>query len=57
VFTPIIRPAESRSGPPELPGLIEASVWITSVISVCALSGKFRCSALMRPEVSVWSSP
>jgi hypothetical protein len=29
VLTPITRPAESSRGPPELPGLIEASVWIT----------------------------
>ena len=29
---PITRPFASRSGPPELPGLIEASVWITSGI-------------------------
>ena len=29
VFTPMSRPALSRSGPPELPGLIAASVWMT----------------------------
>ena len=29
---PITRPLESSSGPPELPGLIDASVWITSEI-------------------------
>ena len=28
VLTPTTRPAESRRGPPELPGLIAASVWI-----------------------------
>ena len=28
---PITRPAASSSGPPELPGLIAASVWITSL--------------------------
>jgi hypothetical protein len=28
VLTPISRPALSSSGPPELPGLIAASVWI-----------------------------
>ena len=28
-FTPITRPLASSSGPPELPGLIGASVWIT----------------------------
>ena len=29
---PITAPEESSSGPPELPGLIAASVWITSLI-------------------------
>ena len=29
MFIPISRPDESRSAPPELPGLIAASVWIT----------------------------
>ena len=29
VFTPMRRPALSSSGPPELPGLIAASVWMT----------------------------
>lgn len=32
VFMPIRLPALSRSGPPLLPGLIAASVWITSWI-------------------------
>ncbi len=31
-FTPITSPAMFRSGPPELPLLIGASVWIASVI-------------------------
>ena len=41
---PITRPSASISGPPELPGLIEASVWITFGIwkplgaSICALA-------------------
>lgn len=29
VFIPMSRPFESSSAPPELPGLIAASVWIT----------------------------
>ena len=29
VFMPISRPLESSSGPPELPGLMAASVWMT----------------------------
>ncbi len=32
VFTPITRPRASSSGPPELPGLIGASVWMASSI-------------------------
>jgi len=31
VFTPITFPPESSSGPPLLPGLMAASVWITSI--------------------------
>ena len=33
VLTPITRPFQSTSGPPELPGLSAASVWITSSMS------------------------
>src|SRR3989442_1283915 len=51
VLTPITRPAESRSGPPELPGLMAASVWITLVISRPPLVGRRRFSALMMPVV------
>ena len=32
VFTPISRPELSSSGPPELPGLIGAVVWITPLM-------------------------
>ena len=32
VFMPIKRPAESRRAPPELPGLMAASVWMTFVM-------------------------
>jgi hypothetical protein len=39
--TPIRRHAESSSGPPELPGLIAASVWITPRI-VRPLNDRFR---------------
>ena len=53
VLTPITRPAESSSGPPEFPGLMAASVWITLVISRPALVGSRRLSALMMPVVSV----
>jgi hypothetical protein len=30
VLMPITRPSRFRSGPPELPGLIEASVWMNA---------------------------
>ena len=36
VFTPIQRPVTSRMGPPELPGLIAASIWMKSLNSVSA---------------------
>ena len=51
VLTPISRPAESRSGPPELPGLMAASVWITLAISRPPLVGSRRLSALIIPLV------
>jgi hypothetical protein len=57
VVTPITRPAESISGPPELPGLIATSVWMTSAISRPPLVGRRRFSALMMPLVSDWSRP
>ena len=49
VFTPIIRPAESRSGPPEFPGLIDASVWITSEMIRFPSVRISRPSALITP--------
>ena len=53
---PTTRPAESTSGPPELPGLIAASVWIASVTedwpsSPAVATGRSR--ALMIPVVTV----
>jgi hypothetical protein len=47
LFTPINRPALSSSGPPELPGLIGASVWITPLLSCDVAVGSRRCRALM----------
>ena len=46
VFTPIRRPALSSRGPPELPGLIAASVWMTSSIGVFATLAIVRPSAI-----------
>ena len=57
VVTPISRPAESSNGPPELPGLIAVSVWITLAISLPLLVGSRRFSALMMPLDMDWSSP
>ena len=45
-FTPITRPAESSSGPPELPGLSAASVWIT--LSIEKPLGALICAARER---------
>ena len=47
VLMPTTRPSRSTSGPPELPGLIDASVWIMA--SMVAP----RSSALTTPEVTV----
>ena len=54
---PITRPSASISGPPELPGLIAASVWITSEIVKPLGALICRCSAEMIPEVTVRSRP
>ena len=40
---PITAPWASSSGPPELPGLIEASVWITSLIGKPLGASTWRC--------------
>jgi hypothetical protein len=52
VVTPISRPAESSSGPPEFPGFTAASVWMTLPISRPAFVGSRRFKALMTPVVS-----
>src|SRR5437667_3248778 len=51
--TPITFPCALRRGPPELPWLIAASVWMES--SIAKLLGEVisRCSALTMPEVTV----
>jgi len=53
VFTPIRRPRESRSGPPELPGLIAASVWMHPLIGLPATLFTSRPRAETTPVVSV----
>jgi len=44
-------PEESRSGPPELPGLIAASVWITSWIWLRLMETMLRPRALTTPTL------
>ena len=56
-LTPITWPAALNSGPPELPGLIAASVWMTSSIEKPLGEEISRCSALTTPAVSVRSRP
>ena len=57
VFTPITSPRAFKSGPPELPGLIGASVWIA--LSIARLFGAWstRPIALTIPDVIERSSP
>ena len=57
VFMPISRPAESSSGPPELPGLIAASVWIAPRMRRRVTDSISRSSALTMPRVSVRCRP
>ena len=55
---PIISAEVFRSGPPELPGFIAASVWIMPVITrPPLLLGSDRFVLETMPVVSVWSSP
>ena len=56
-LTPITRPSPSMSGPPELPWLIAASVWIESLIVNLFGALIWRWSALTMPLVIVPSSP
>jgi hypothetical protein len=58
VLMPISRPLESNRGPPLLPGLMAASVWITPAIGrPVAADSISRPTPLTIPVVSVWSSP
>src|ERR671912_247926 len=58
-LTPITRPPMSRSGPPEFPGLMAASVWMALMkdwsSSSPGVTGRSR--ALTIPDVTVESSP
>ena len=57
VFTPITSPRDVTSGPPELPGLSAASVWITLSIRRPDCARSERPSALTTPEVTVHWKP
>ncbi len=52
VLMPTSLPSMSTSAPPELPGLMAASVWMNTCVSDCAIS--VRVSAEMMPLVTVW---
>ena len=54
---PITSPSASISGPPELPGLIAASVWITCEIEKPLGAWIWRCRAETMPLVTVRSRP
>ena len=56
MLIPITFASASTSGPPELPGLIGASVWIRPV-SVVLPMGRLRSSPLMMPEVTDAEKP
>src|SRR5438034_71592 len=57
VLTPMSRPPESSSGPPEFPGLMAASVWMTSRMRRPLGERSSRPSALTTPVVREWSRP
>ena len=54
---PITRPCASSSGPPELPRLIAASVWIASLIEKSVSASIVRFFADTTPTESELSSP
>ncbi len=57
VLMPITSPRDDTSGPPELPGLSAASVWITSSIMRPVVARSVRPSADTTPAVTVDSKP
>ena len=56
-LTPMTWPSALISGPPELPGLSAASVWMAPEILAPSGAWRLRCSADTMPVVSVWSRP
>ena len=57
VLIPTTRPSPETSGPPELPGLRGASVWITLSINAPDRVRNVRPSALTMPAVTVQVNP
>mmetsp|Transcript_51309 Transcript_51309/g.127755 ORF Transcript_51309/g.127755 Transcript_51309/m.127755 type:complete len:251 (+) Transcript_51309:132-884(+) len=57
VFMPIMRPLLSRRGPPELPGLTAASVWIRFRIVLPVVASMLLPKPDITPLVRVWSRP
>ena len=57
VLMPITFPSESKRGPPEFPGLIAASVWITPSIFLPFRASMVLPRALMIPVVRVSLRP
>ena len=55
-FTPMTSPLMSARAPPELPGLMAASVWIMFTATSASFC-KGRSTALTTPEVTVPLSP
>ena len=53
---PTTSPRAFNSGPPELPGLIAASVCSTSA-KRCSAIGNERAVALITPTLTVWARP
>ena len=56
VFMPTTSPRTFSRGPPELPGLMAASVCSMSMVRP-SVTGKGRLSALTTPTLTVWDSP
>ena len=57
VLIPINLPCESSSGPPDDPGLIAASCWMTPKMGRPVRPDISRSSPLTSPDVRVWSRP
>ena len=53
VLMPITSPHRFRSGPPELPGLMDASVWMSGSRTEYGVSGSTRFIPDTMPRVSV----